>query len=278
MRTVVFATLLAWALTGVTTRKAGPPVDLSGTWTVDLSRSRTTDRSTPQGQSGVRAPNKVREVPPVFPADALQAKIAGRVLLEGLIDRAGHIADLRVLKSIPKLDDAAVAAVWQWEYTPAMRDGKPEEMLVSVLVSFDVTGGVYESGTPVSVPFKAFGSGLGLGRVPLGVSIVQDDKKVVVTSEFRGQSYKMTYSPDAKAVVNKLKNYGSARDNNYSYTSHWDAGRLVTDIAWSGPHGLRTAGEVITRDGDTLTITTSRPDPMSGGAAFTQTLVYTRRQ
>ncbi len=50
----------------------------------------------------------------------------GPVLLEVILDAQGNVCDARVVKPLqPQLDAAALAAVRQWKFAPARKDGKP---------------------------------------------------------------------------------------------------------------------------------------------------------
>ncbi len=50
----------------------------------------------------------------------------GSVLLEVILDSSGSVCDARVVKPLePQLDAAALAAVRQWKFSPAQKDGKP---------------------------------------------------------------------------------------------------------------------------------------------------------
>ena len=64
--------------------------------------------------------------PPVYPAAAIAARLEGRVLLEISIDSVGNVKQVRVATSsgTPLLDDTAVAAVRQWRFRPALRNGQ----------------------------------------------------------------------------------------------------------------------------------------------------------
>jgi len=84
----------------------------------------------------IKAPMKVRNVNPVYPQDALDAKVQGVVILEARIERDGTVSRARVLKSIPMLDDAAVEAVRQWEFTPTLMNGAPVPIMMTVTVNF----------------------------------------------------------------------------------------------------------------------------------------------
>ena len=82
---------------------------------------------------------KVRNVYPVYPADAQEAKVQGVVIIEARIERDGTVSRARVLKSIPELDDAAVEAVRQWEFTPTLLNGVPVPVIMTVTVQFTLS-------------------------------------------------------------------------------------------------------------------------------------------
>ena len=85
---------------------------------------------------GMKAPTKIKDVRPVYPPDALAARIQGVVIVEVALDTEGHVHDARVLRSIPELDDAALTAVRQWEFTPSIVNGKPVPIVMTVTVNF----------------------------------------------------------------------------------------------------------------------------------------------
>lgn len=84
----------------------------------------------------IRTPTKVKDVKPVFPADAQAAGVQGVVILETIIDEQGNIANARVLRSIPMLDSAALGAVSQWQFTPTLLNGTPVGVMMTVTVNF----------------------------------------------------------------------------------------------------------------------------------------------
>jgi TonB family protein len=84
----------------------------------------------------VRAPAQVARTLPVYPPEALAACVQGVVILEAVIGEDGRVRDLRVLRSIPALDRAAVDAVRQWEYTPTVLNGKAVPIVMTVTVNF----------------------------------------------------------------------------------------------------------------------------------------------
>ena len=84
----------------------------------------------------VKTPTKVKDVPPVYPPDALAARVTGVIILEVTIDTDGHVYDAKVLRSIPLLDNAALEAVRQWEFTPTELNGMRVPVIMTVTVNF----------------------------------------------------------------------------------------------------------------------------------------------
>ena len=84
----------------------------------------------------IRAPNKIKDVKPVYPAIARSAGVAGVVTIEATIGPDGKVIDAKVVRSIPLLDQAALDAVRQWEYTPTLLNGVPVPVLVTVTINF----------------------------------------------------------------------------------------------------------------------------------------------
>jgi len=60
------------------------------------------------------------------------------VILEAVIAENGRVRDVRVLKSIPVLDQAAIEAVRQWEFTPTKLNGEPVPIVMTVTVNFQL--------------------------------------------------------------------------------------------------------------------------------------------
>jgi protein TonB len=88
--------------------------------------------------SGMKAPVKIADVAPVYPALARNARIQGVVILEAVLNPQGGVESVRVLRSIPQLDQAAVDAVRQWRFTPALLNGQPVPVVMTVTVNFNL--------------------------------------------------------------------------------------------------------------------------------------------
>jgi protein TonB len=83
------------------------------------------------------APARTRSVSPKYPPAASAAQFEGDVLLEAVVSAEGKVTGVTIIRSAhPLLDDAARAAVLQYEYTPARRNGVPESAAVRLTVSF----------------------------------------------------------------------------------------------------------------------------------------------
>jgi len=89
--------------------------------------------------SGVRQPQKLRDVQPTYPQMALIARVEGTVIIEATIGVDGHVVDARVLRSVQLLDNAALDAVRQWEFTPTLLNGVPVPVIMTVTVTFKLT-------------------------------------------------------------------------------------------------------------------------------------------
>lgn len=90
----------------------------------------------PMRVGGLQAPRKIRDVAPRYPAIAQSSRVEGVVILEAVIAEDGSVQDVRVLRSKPLLDDAAVEAVRQWRFTPTLLGGQPVPVVMTVTVSF----------------------------------------------------------------------------------------------------------------------------------------------
>ncbi len=58
------------------------------------------------------------------------------MVVQALVLKDGTVGGTRVVKSIPLLDEVAVAAVRQWRFKPALSAGKPVAVWVAVPVKF----------------------------------------------------------------------------------------------------------------------------------------------
>jgi TonB family protein len=84
----------------------------------------------------IAPPQKIKDVKPVYPPIAASAKVSGVVIVEATIGSDGRVNEVRVLRSIPLLDQAAMEAVRQWEFQPTLLNGAPISIVMSMTVNF----------------------------------------------------------------------------------------------------------------------------------------------
>ena len=92
---------------------------------------------------GISAPVVLRSVQPKYTADALRAKIQGTVGIDAVVLPNGTVGDARVVRSLDRvfgLDDEAVVAAKQWLFKPAIRNGEPVAVLVTIELAFRLSG------------------------------------------------------------------------------------------------------------------------------------------
>lgn len=87
----------------------------------------------------LRAPKLLYEVKPEYPPLAVMARLSGMVVLEAHVGIDGHVQSVRVLRGIPLLDEAAIAAVKQRRYQPLLLNGVPTEFILNMTMVFQLT-------------------------------------------------------------------------------------------------------------------------------------------
>jgi protein TonB len=81
-------------------------------------------------------PEAITKVNPEYPEIAREASVDGTVMVQALVGKDGRVKDARVVKSIPMLDAAAITAVKQWVFKPALSNNKPVAVWVAVPMKF----------------------------------------------------------------------------------------------------------------------------------------------
>jgi TonB family protein len=84
-------------------------------------------------------PVLIHTVEPIFSSDAIKAMYQGVVLLSALVGVDGSTSDVRVVRALGMgLDEKAVEAVQRYRYKPAIKDGKPVPMRITLEVNFRI--------------------------------------------------------------------------------------------------------------------------------------------
>ena len=87
-------------------------------------------------QYQIKTPTKAWHVRPVYPPEAMAEGVQGVVVIDARIDVDGCVRNAEVVRSVPELDKAALDAVTQWEFAPAILNGKPIAVLLTITVRF----------------------------------------------------------------------------------------------------------------------------------------------
>ncbi|HEY1338293.1 MAG TPA: energy transducer TonB, partial [Bryobacteraceae bacterium] len=83
----------------------------------------------------------MRQVPPVYPPLAVQARVQGTVRFTATIDKEGRVANLQVVIGHSLLIPAALDAVKQWVYQPTLLNGNPVDVITQIDVNFALPDG-----------------------------------------------------------------------------------------------------------------------------------------
>lgn len=97
--------------------------------------------SEPEKPKGpTRPPRLTHRVEPAYPSAAKQLGLEGSALVRALVSASGSVADASLVESSghQMLDDAALAAVRKWKFSPALKDGVAVEEHVKVRVRFKI--------------------------------------------------------------------------------------------------------------------------------------------
>jgi len=84
----------------------------------------------------IKPPRLVKRVDPIYPQVAKEAGIEGVVIAEVTTGIYGRVQNVKILRSIPLLDQAAIDAIFQWVYEPFVLNGKSRGVIFTVTVIF----------------------------------------------------------------------------------------------------------------------------------------------
>lgn len=105
-----------------------PPEDVHAT---------STDRV--QLSSGVATGMILKKEVPVYPPDARDAHVSGKVVLRGTIGRDGSVHDLHIVETPwPSLAASALWSVSRWRYKPFLLEGEPVEVETEINVIYSL--------------------------------------------------------------------------------------------------------------------------------------------
>lgn len=91
--------------------------------------------------NGVEPPRLLRQVQPLYTADAMRAKIQGTVEIECVVQPSGVCSNIAIVRSLDRsfgLDGEAVKAVQQWRFVPGRRQGQEVPVIVTIEMTFNL--------------------------------------------------------------------------------------------------------------------------------------------
>jgi protein TonB len=119
----------------VGTQPALPPPPKQSAASAPTSAAPNANPGLPTGGQLVTA-KVISRVDPEYPKLARQAGASGLVELEATISVDGRVKNPRVVRGNAMLQKAAIDAVLQWRYKPAMLNGKPVDSPVEIKLNF----------------------------------------------------------------------------------------------------------------------------------------------
>ena len=149
-----------------------------------------------------RPPRVIRIVQPVYPPDALRRRVRGLVVLRVLVSETGTPLQLEVVQGAPGgLTEAALAAVAQWRFEPAMAGGSPVRTHTLIRVPFE--GVQFATPTPGEPPSRPVAEGAAAPHtatptptfIPTSVPTRMAPTAVRTPTPVRGARATLTQSP-----------------------------------------------------------------------------------
>jgi TonB family protein len=139
-----------------------------------------------------------------FTDDAIRRGAAGIVTLEFVVKPDGKVDQVRVLKSVPSLDEAAKAALKQSRYEPTLVNGRPAPVLAVAAMSFtwrrDPMPATYLDMAAFYYKHRHYGSAEGL--LNLAQNAIRDEAKAFGTTPADGPP---RWGPGTVTEPRKLK-------------------------------------------------------------------------
>jgi TonB family protein len=87
----------------------------------------------------LKPPMKLRDVRPVYKQDLIDSNVSGTVLLHAVIDGSGKVRQIEVVSPVnPGLEEAAIEAVSQWEFSPTYLNCAPMDVRMFVTANFTI--------------------------------------------------------------------------------------------------------------------------------------------
>ncbi len=121
-----------------------PPASANGTRNSDSDKKPSPqENNPPQPRAAVggevQAGKLLKKVQPIYPQKARQEHVSGTVKIHAIIGKEGQISMILGVHGVCSLAEAAVDAVRQWRYAPALLEGRPVEVDTQLDVIFTLS-------------------------------------------------------------------------------------------------------------------------------------------
>ena len=124
----------------VTVRGGGDDVPIGVPVGTRISQSAVSQDAAPActpAAGQLTPPMKIRDVRPVYRRELVESRIEGDILMRATIAKDGKVTTVDVISPVnADLEDAAIAAVTQWRFTPTYLNCEPVEVQMYVTVQF----------------------------------------------------------------------------------------------------------------------------------------------
>lgn len=110
-----------------------------GSWVIRFAEltPEVDNHGVPVTATDLTQPMATRKVDPAYPMELMRENVSGTVILYAVIHADGTVGNVRVLRSIDdRLDHFASAAVAQWKFSPATKDGSPVDVVATFQIPF----------------------------------------------------------------------------------------------------------------------------------------------
>jgi TonB family protein len=82
----------------------------------------------------IERPKRVGGQPPVYTLEAMKQRVQGTFIAKCVITEQGDLTECCVVKGLPYMDEAVLAALKTWKYTPVMFQGQPARVNYTLTV------------------------------------------------------------------------------------------------------------------------------------------------
>ena len=85
-------------------------------------------------------PRLVSRIQPVYPYEARRNGIQGKVMLQFIVNKSGHVSNIKVVNAEPEgvFEENAIEAVSKWRFEPGKYRGDPVDTRVTLPIRFEM--------------------------------------------------------------------------------------------------------------------------------------------